>query len=382
MATTVTGTLTNTIDDYYVKSALATMEDNLVFKQFATMTPLPGGRGPTAYWNRWTDLGLGASLTEGTAPTAKAMSTTRTSAIVSQRGLVAATSDMFKEASAVNVTQGMVDRIAYSAASTVDTLLVMTMLQANVWNTQAGGSSTGTWVNISGFRPVTALNAAGLSCWLSGLSTFNGTRLLSGSTASNAVDGNAKTTALAQYIVMEMSGTGASPADLSTTLGANLGGKYPMKGKDVRAAVQKLRGQNIPAFDDGMYIAVVNSAVESELMADSEFQEAVKYVNPVRMYKAEINNLWGVRFLRSENIISHNISGVGGAAQVNFVPIFGRGCYGMTEMVGGLQVYRTPAGGVSDPLHQVFQIGAKISMGAALLNASAGVLVVCSTPRT
>lgn len=389
-----TSSVGNLLTNYFIRTALETLQKTLVLDQFSIMTPLPKGTGKTVFWNRFQDMGWPSHIgTEGNNPTPVGLSTDRVSAVIRQRGMIIDNSDLLDYTSVCNVTENSVILAAYSGAKLVDTSILMTFFQADALNTRRGGSTTGTWLNPSGFAPVTATGAAGLSNWLSGLSTFNGTRMLSGdgTHAISAVPvimgpgfGDATRNAFRMFSPIEMSGTGSSVANLSTTVGAGIGGPFPLKAKDIKRCVEKLEEFDIPRFEDGYYVGVINAANKRTITSDSDWTDAYKYTDPTNMYKGEAGTFGGVRFIQSENILTFDISGITTkAGSVSFPVIFGKGAYGMTKLDGGVSISRIPATPQrGDELGLKSSVGLKVQLAPVVLNKSAGIIIMTTHGRT
>ena len=66
----------------------------------------------------------------------------------------------------------------------------------------------------------------------------------------------------------------------------------------VQRVVAKLRGQNAPKIGDS-YVAIIHPYVSYDLMRDPEWIDSHKYATPDNMYKGEIGQVGGVRFVES-----------------------------------------------------------------------------------
>lgn len=72
-----------------------------------------------------------------------------------------------------------------------------------------------------------------------------------------------------------------------------------LRPKEIRKAAAKLKRVNAKPFDGGYYVGIVHPDAECDLIGDSEWIEAHKYCRPEEMYKGEIGQIAGVRFVRS-----------------------------------------------------------------------------------
>jgi hypothetical protein len=387
----------NLLSEHYFSVAQETKESRLVLDQFANQDALMSANGKVAWWNRFTDLGYAGNIsTEGTNPTAIGPSTTKVSATIRERGVVVESSELLDFTSVCDLTENTFKRVGYTAAKTIDSSIMLTFFMPDAMVKQVGQSTTGTWQDPSAVLkadPITLASrgTSALSNLLSGLSTFNGVRVISGGADGNVTGASwnfnaMSTNVFRKYLVSEMSGTnGSTVADLSTTVGLGAGGLFPLKGKDVGRAVQKLEAFDVERFDDGFYIGLINSKLKETLIRDSEWTDAYKYTNPGNMYKGEAGELGGVRFIQTEHILKWNISNINnGAHEMSFPVVFGKNAFGVMKKEGGLKLTHVPADtpSHSDPLGLAGQIGARIQIAPVVLDKSAGVIMVALTGRS
>lgn len=66
----------------------------------------------------------------------------------------------------------------------------------------------------------------------------------------------------------------------------------------IRKAVRNLKRQNAPMIN-GAYVAIINPDVSFDLMSDSTWVDWQKYTSPEHMYKNEIGQIAGVRFVET-----------------------------------------------------------------------------------
>ena len=66
----------------------------------------------------------------------------------------------------------------------------------------------------------------------------------------------------------------------------------------VRKAVRTLEAQDVPKID-GYYIGIIHPYVKYDLMSDPEWRNPHEYVNTEHIYKGEIGELFGVRFVET-----------------------------------------------------------------------------------
>ena len=136
----------------------------------------------------------------------------------------------------------------------------------------------------------------------------------------------------------------------------------------VRKAVRALKRQDAPMIN-GNYVAIVHPDIAFDLMSDSTWVDWQKYTSPEHMYKNEIGQIAGVRFV--ETTEAKVFEGAGASsADVYSTLIIGEGAYGVTDISGGgLQtiIKQKGSGGTSDPLDQRATVGWKCAKTAEIL---------------
>ena len=129
---------------------------------------------------------------------------------------------------------------------------------------------------------------------------------------------------------------------------------------DVRKAVRDLEAQDAPKID-GYYGGIIHPNCKYDLMSDPDWKLPHTYKDTVELYKNEIGELYGVRFVQSSR--AKVFAGEGASsADVYSTLIVGADAYGTTEIEGGgLEhiVKQKGSGGTSDPLNQRATVGWK-----------------------
>ena len=130
----------------------------------------------------------------------------------------------------------------------------------------------------------------------------------------------------------------------------------------VMQAVAKLRAFNAPTIN-GKYVAIIHPYVAYDLMRDPEWVSAHKYADPETLFRGEIGEIAGVRFVQTTEAKIYE----GGIFATLFL---GADAYGVTEVEGGgLQIIVKQKGsaGTADPLDQRSSVGWKAMRTAKLL---------------
>lgn len=325
-----TTTLTRTIKSFYDRLLLEVLDPSTKFYQFATKKPLPKGEGTSVYWNRPVRLSLGQKLTEGSRPSANALSTNRVSGLIEQMGGYVVATDLVQLTSITDVMKMATERLAQQAAETIDRYIVEAIVIHNDLPATGGGS---------------ALNAVKVS--------------------GSRIDISAS-----KYLIASAGGTPEGLCVIAVS--------------DVREMVGELRSLNARTVDGQNYVAIVHPRVAQDLMADSTWMNFHQYTTPEFLYRGEIGRVQGVRFVESTLApitrgcsnglaISEATAGQEGKSAFGYGTIFfGKDFYGATELDGGVQTFTVTGATKEDPLDQADTFGWKASFTAAILDTSAG----------
>ena len=137
---------------------------------------------------------------------------------------------------------------------------------------------------------------------------------------------------------------------------------------DVRKAVRTLEAQDAPKID-GYYGGIIHPDCKYDLMSDPDWKLPHTYKDTTELYKNEIGELYGVRFVQSSRAKKFEKAGASNA-DVYSTLIVGADAYGTTEIEGGgLEhiVKQKGSGGTSDPLNQRSTVGWKATKVAEIL---------------
>lgn len=146
---------------------------------------------------------------------------------------------------------------------------------------------------------------------------------------------------------------------------------------EIRRAVYKLRKAGVPGFEQNLYKGLVHPASAFDLRSDTNsggWMDVHKYSQPDRIDRAEIGQLYGVRFNEGQNVGG----GTGVTDETFHCYIFGRKAFGITELSGqGMEMIRKEPGpnDTSNPLNMFSTLGWKFVMAAKVLQASRAVQI-------
>lgn len=136
----------------------------------------------------------------------------------------------------------------------------------------------------------------------------------------------------------------------------------------VRKAVRFLENQDAPKIG-GYYVGIIHPDCKYDLMSDPEWRKPHEYVDTEHLYKNEIGEVAGVRFVQATRAKKFDKAGAAGA-DVYSTLILGDDAYGTTKIEGGgLEHIVKPLGsaGTADPLNQRGTVGWKATKTAEIL---------------
>ncbi len=136
----------------------------------------------------------------------------------------------------------------------------------------------------------------------------------------------------------------------------------------VRRAVRTLEAQDAPKIN-GFYAGIIHPYCKYDLMSDPNWKMPHTYRDTTELYKNEIGELYGVRFVESSRAKVFKGEGKDGA-DVYSTLILGDDAYGVTEVTGGgLEhfVKQRGSAGTADPIDQRSTVGWKATKTAEIL---------------
>jgi N4-gp56 family major capsid protein len=195
-------------------------------------------------------------------------------------------------------------------------------------------------------------------------------------TASEKVARNAIETADRRVARVVNAGTNVLYGGNATTrggVGTGLVAGDTITASLLRRAVANLKTDNVPAFRDGYYRAIINPAVSFDFQEDTGaggWMEAAKYAGSMPLLTGELGKFAGVRFIEASTATVFALAGDGGADDVYSTFIMGTEAYAFGDW-GSIESHITPPGGHDDPLHQSALVGWKGYFGAMLVGEGA-----------
>jgi len=126
---------------------------------------------------------------------------------------------------------------------------------------------------------------------------------------------------------------------------------------------------------NGKYVALITATNVHDLTQDDDWLEAAKYSRPDKLYKGEIGELDGVKYIEHDNpFVEDDTYGTFDAAGDNYTTMFlGRGAFGCPKLAGSKspkkpQIIVNDKADKSDPLNQFITAGWKSYWNAKTLN--------------
>lgn len=340
MADTSSATNNNQLSGYFVDKALNTLINETVLYSHAQKTPLIGGKGTNVVWTAWRRLsGASSTLAEGGANTAVALSSRKVTATVAQYGRGINITDLAEYVNVLNTREGAQARLRESAKETQEFILHTAIFKAPYFTQN---------------QSTTLIMSVGMSSLASAQCANTGT--------NNVTNRQFQFPAVYGASVGRLSAVGVSTSTISAR--ASL---YA-----IRKATRALRVKNAMPFADGKFLGYAHTNFLHILKADPAFREwnAPQHASQA-MHVGEVLATDGVRWLQSNLCPRYAVT----AHSVNITFIFGQEAFGITEALGGLEMFLVSGATKDDPYNTLTKLTYKITAAAATLNPSAGVLL-------
>lgn len=311
-------TLAGELKTFYDTELLENARVEMFYAQFAKTQALPANHGTTVEWRKWNTFAKAKQLQEGVIPTGQKFGMSSKTGSINQYGTYAAISDKLELRAYDDTILGATEEMGASAAETQETLI----------------------------RDALLVNTNVLYCDNITLET-------------GAVAGTPTTPA-----TMEASAT------VMSLLTPDM----------VAKAVTKMKKDRVPTIG-GKYYAVIHPSVAYDLRKSKEWIEAHKYSATAEIFKGEIGELHGCRFI--ENTFAPILGGAdyknkaGGVTYATY--FFGKDAFGIIDPEGGaLQMIIKSKEQAGGPLNQFSTVGYKFETNGATILYTERVLRVMS----
>jgi N4-gp56 family major capsid protein len=333
---TTTSSLNNLLLSWFSRKIIATLVPKTPLIEFAQRDELPLRTGTTATFNGWNRItGASSTLSEGTANSLIALSSRKVSGTIAGYGRGVKLTDLTTMTTIFDAVNGAMERLADSAAETVERMCQMGIFKAHINKNQV--STT----NFSAFMSSLA------SAFCSTTGTENN-------------DIQFQFPAVIGASVSRLSAIGATVATVSSQLSVY----------STRKTLTKLRGVFSKPFADGYYVGYAHPNALHCLMKDPTWKDWNQYQNSKEtMYKGEVGMaVNGIRFVQSALCPRYAVA----AHSINATFIFGQQAFGFTSLDGNVKMIVARGPDKNDPFDQFVDVTYKIYGVAVALNPSAG----------
>ncbi len=302
--------LSSTMKEFYDTELLENARVDMIYAQFARRQRLPANHGGSVEWRKWNTFARATRLQEGVIPTGQKFGQSKKNGSIDQYGTYTAVSDRLELRGYDDTILGATEEMAASAAETQEILIRDALL---------------TNTNVLYCDNVTVATGA---------------------------------------VVGTPTGCSAMEGAVGTTLSL-------MTPEMVAKAVTIMKKNKVPTID-GKYVAVIHPSVSHDLRVTSKgWIEINKYANPENIYRGEIGELHGCRFIEDVNAPILGAEGgyankAGGVTYATY--FFGRDSFGIIDPEGGaLEMIVTPKERAGGPLRQFSTIGYKFETNGATI---------------
>jgi N4-gp56 family major capsid protein len=105
-------------------------------------------------------------------------------------------------------------------------------------------------------------------------------------------------------------GTSAAPTGVFASTGTCItAATRNIQVADVKNVIDRMLTLNIPAYDGEDYMCVASVNALRGLMDDPEWQDAIHYGDPGRIFSGEVGRYYKCRFIRETNVLSNSLTG-------------------------------------------------------------------------
>ena len=293
-----TDDLTPTMKTFYKTGMLKNARPKLVYAQLGKKQALPSRHGRTVEWRKMNTLPDVPELVEGVIPAGKNLGMIAITVALTQYGMYTALSDLLMLHATDPILTEASEELGAAGGRTNDKL---------VRNVLMGGTNI----------------------------------LFADAYASGSYD--------------------STPANKAALITAIAAGKACDVTPDmINKAKTNLEASDVPTFDDGCYVCVLHPHVAYAIRKHPDFWEAVKYQTAKKLYRGEIGELFGVRFIVTTQ--APIIKGEGDNKATYKTMVFGKDAFGVIDVEGGgLETIFKSKKEVGGPLEQFATINRRVA---------------------
>lgn len=154
-----------------------------------------------------------------------------------------------------------------------------------------------------------------------------------------------------------------------------------LRGKELAKIAPYMDAANVPRWEDDTHVAIVHPLAQYDLFSDissSGWISVAQYGDPDRIYRGEVGQMYGVRFLLSNAMpilfgtanltgVTNTSTGLSGSATGSNLYVFAPDAFYSLELEdGGVEVIHHPlgsGGATGDPTNNLGSIGVKVFYG-------------------
>lgn len=341
MANTSSTTNNNQLSGYWVDKALITLINNTPLYDVANKTPLPKNYGLAATWNAWNRLaGASSTLSEGGTNTAVALSSRKVTATVAQYGRAVTVTDLAEYANVLDTRDGAQQRLRDSAKETLEFICHTAIFKSAFFGSQS----------------TTVILSTLMSSVMSGMSLVT-------------TGANNNSNKLFQFPAVF--GTSAGRLSAVSKTGATTSAQASMYA--IRKGTLRLRQKNAKPFANGRFFGYAHVNFIHVLKKDPNwtYWNANSGNAKETMWIGQTGYTDGVDWVTSNLCPRYAVA----AHSVNMTFICGQDAFGITEAMGGLQMFLVSGADSNNIFNTLASLSYKITAAAATLNPSAGVVL-------
>jgi len=313
---------------------------------------IPQGEGVQVTWNAFRRLAAASSfLAEASGNSAAVLSSRKINVSINSLGRVIKLTDLLEYTSVLNVNEGAMRAIEDSAALTVDNAIQYAVFKGSG---AAGRIQVGQLADTK-TKILSALMSARASSFSLNTGTAEAGRLQWGLPVVFAAS------------VVRLSAVSSTAPSISARLG-------PI---GIRKAVNQMKRLNAKPLANGKYLAIAHPNALATMMGNDDWkswQKGTVGLPQTTMYKHQVGEVHQCALVESNNQPQYRVA----AHSCSLTTILGEGCLGGAELDGAVKfiISRPTAATTSDPFKLASFIAFKVRMAGAVLDPSAGRVLI------
>ncbi len=384
---TVYSTLPPLVQAHYDTRFLIRAKHILAAYEHAQKKSLPGGKGKTIYWDRYTPLAKQTTdLTETTdggisLSTRQQLNVEEVSAAVAPLGDFIALSDIASKTSIDPNVNSKVDIIGQQAGESID-YLVMKALATGINRRRADGDASYQKAGTAASGSTTTL--VDTTVLTQANDYWNGGRLI---ITAGTNYGEARLISDFVNSTGTVTVDGAFPKAIDSTskyrivVGTDLAGTDILDTITLRKAKRDVENAKALRYENGYWIMMLDPDLSYDFMGDPTWKDAAVYKDQVdSLYTGEIGKWLGIRMVGTTQLYRESVAGVeaDGTGAVHLACLVGKECYGVVRLDNQeRKIYIRDWEALGQPLPFYSTVGWHIIRKEKVLNGMFGVGIMC-----